>query len=97
MDRTFVCRKCGGTMIGDGFTEPLRCEFAEDAAVAVEPDAGPVYCDAGPNPTNYPDRGAWIDAHPDPADRDRLMAEWIEEEMVNEAEARMDEMRGREE
>ena len=43
------CLACGGRMIGDGFTTPIRCEFVylrED----VEPDSGPYYCgepDAG--------------------------------------------------
>lgn len=39
-----TCRKCGGKMIGEGHTEPIRCEFAtgwEDK----EPDCLPIECE----------------------------------------------------
>ena len=40
------CKDCGGTMIGDGHTMVLHCEFAEEKLYCdKEPDAGPVYCD----------------------------------------------------
>ena len=39
------CPKCGGTMIGDGYTEPRRCENLEDDLFDREPDSGPYYCD----------------------------------------------------
>lgn len=38
------CKKCGGSMIGDGYTKVLHCEYVEDTS-ELEPDAGPVYCD----------------------------------------------------
>ena len=89
------CKNCGGSMIGDGYTEPLRCEFAE-VEEGTEPDANPVYCgsDAGPNPANFADRGAWIEAHTDPSVCMRLMAEWVVDAEADEAESHMDEMRG---
>lgn len=40
-----TCVKCGGAMIGDGYTSVLRCEFAPDTDEVFEPDAAPVYCD----------------------------------------------------
>ena len=41
-----TCKKCGGTMIGDGYTSVLHCEFTEeDTYDSLEPDACPVYCD----------------------------------------------------
>lgn len=41
-----TCEKCGGTMVGDGYTSVLHCEFAEEATYdSLEPDASPVYCD----------------------------------------------------
>lgn len=40
------CVKCGGTLVGDGYTLVYRCEFVEDIfEEAYEPDAGPIYCD----------------------------------------------------
>jgi hypothetical protein len=44
LGRDSVCPKCCGTMIGDGYTVVLHCEFA-DVPEGVEPDAPPVYCD----------------------------------------------------
>lgn len=44
-DRQFVCKNCGGTMEGDGYTKVFHCEFAdEEDYVYCEPDASPVYC-----------------------------------------------------
>lgn len=47
-----ACIKCGGDMIGDGYTSVLQCEFLDgdtDANYAA-PDEGPFYCDF---PNNY--------------------------------------------
>jgi len=44
LGRDSVCPKCGGTMIGDGYTVVLHCEFA-DVPEGVEADTAPVYCD----------------------------------------------------
>lgn len=42
-----VCKDCGGAMIGDGFTDPVRCEdFEPPADLCPEPDSGPWYCGA---------------------------------------------------
>lgn len=38
------CPKCGGNLIGDGYTRVIHCEFV-DVDRDVEPDAEPVYCD----------------------------------------------------
>ena len=41
-----TCKKCGGTMIGDGYTTVLHCEYADpDEYWDKEPDAEPVWCD----------------------------------------------------
>jgi len=46
MGRDFVCPKCGGTMIGDGYTTVYRCEFTdENKTEGLAPDEGPVFCD----------------------------------------------------
>lgn len=37
------CPKCGGTIIGDGYTSPMHCEFAEVDPWA-EADAPIVLC-----------------------------------------------------
>lgn len=39
-----VCKNCGGTMVGDGYTMVLHCEFAFIDHSLYEPDAEPVYC-----------------------------------------------------
>jgi hypothetical protein len=40
------CIKCGGEMIGDGYTMTYQCEFANPELTQFkEPDANPVYCD----------------------------------------------------
>lgn len=41
------CIKCGGDMIGDGYTTVRQCENAEDDGQPREPDADPVYCNYG--------------------------------------------------
>ena len=39
------CPICGGTLIGDGFSDVVHCEFAREEDVdGKEPDANPVYC-----------------------------------------------------
>lgn len=38
-----TCLKCGGSMIGDGYTSVMRCEYAEEYEFHA-PDANPVYC-----------------------------------------------------
>jgi len=39
------CKNCGGTMIGDGYTTILHCEFADEELYRdKEPDTSPVYC-----------------------------------------------------
>ena len=39
------CPWCGGSMIGDGYTSVIHCEFANtDDYWDCEPDAGPVWC-----------------------------------------------------
>jgi hypothetical protein len=37
------CSKCGGDIIGDGYTSPMHCEYAEYDGI--ECDAGIVECD----------------------------------------------------
>lgn len=40
------CIKCGGDMIGDGYTSVMHCEYADESTYeSHEPDASPVYCD----------------------------------------------------
>lgn len=39
-----ACSKCGGDMVGDGYTAVPHCEYAT-AYDDLEPDADPVYCD----------------------------------------------------
>ena len=40
-----TCPYCGGDMIGDGYTEVVHCENAEEETYCDhEPDAPPVYC-----------------------------------------------------
>lgn len=41
-----ICNKCGGRMIGDGFTEIIHCENAEyESYYDLPPDDTPVECD----------------------------------------------------
>lgn len=37
------CPYCGSSMVGDGYTEPRRCETLELVGDE-EPDSGPWYC-----------------------------------------------------
>lgn len=40
------CIKCGGDMVGDGYTVPIHCEYVVEPEIdIVEPDSGPWYCD----------------------------------------------------
>ncbi len=39
-----VCRVCGGTLEGDGYTLPRVCENAEADTGDREPDAPVLYC-----------------------------------------------------
>jgi hypothetical protein len=40
------CSKCGGELLGDGVTEVLKCEFAEEKkSIGREGDSGVVECD----------------------------------------------------
>ena len=39
------CKKCGGGIIGDGYTVAYHCEYAEEETyIYHEPDASTVYC-----------------------------------------------------
>ena len=38
------CPKCGGEMVGDGYTAPYHCEFTT-VPDGTECDADPIYCD----------------------------------------------------
>lgn len=39
------CPRCGGALIGDGYSSVIHCEFADDDQLnSVEPDANPIYC-----------------------------------------------------
>jgi len=39
------CVKCGGDMVGDGYTTVTHCEYAEEEFYEYhEPDAGPIFC-----------------------------------------------------
>ena len=41
-----TCPKCGGTIIGDGYTSVRHCEFADDDKIfESEPDAPVILCD----------------------------------------------------
>ena len=40
----YSCPNCGGAMLGDDYTVPVHCEFA-DYPDEAEPDSGPYYCD----------------------------------------------------
>ena len=42
----FACPHCGGTILGDGYTTVIHCEFADEAEVwQAESDANPIWCD----------------------------------------------------
>lgn len=40
------CTKCGGDIIGDGYTSPMHCEFADEEEYEFdEPDCNVIECD----------------------------------------------------
>ena len=41
--RFYVCRDCGGTMVGDGYITPRHCEYI-DCPGDREADGSPLYC-----------------------------------------------------
>lgn len=40
-----VCKNCGGTLIGDGYTMTVHCENIDIIGEGYEADAGPIYCE----------------------------------------------------
>lgn len=57
------CIKCGGDMVGDGYTLVDHCEYADEADYEFhEPDAGPVYCKYV-DETETLDFKEWIEQH----------------------------------
>ena len=44
------CINCGGTMVGDGYTSVIHCEFVDGDVSDRTPDSGPIYCGYTPNP-----------------------------------------------
>lgn len=38
------CKNCGGVMIGDGYTEPIRCENVDFDISTFECDCKPIEC-----------------------------------------------------
>ena len=39
------CPACGGDIVGDGFSEVMRCENVDiEIVMEFEPDSDPVYC-----------------------------------------------------
>jgi hypothetical protein len=38
------CPRCGGAMVGDGYTDVRHCENVDVSDMCLEPVAGPVYC-----------------------------------------------------
>ena len=42
--KNYLCPRCGGSLIGDGYKLVRHCENA-DFPEDVEPDAGPIYCE----------------------------------------------------
>lgn len=76
-----TCPHCGGSLLGDGHTTPIHCEFATHAQLdGVEPDAAIVYCQTDPTDIEivYPpepgDREPFFPAPTDPVDGDELTA-----------------------
>ena len=39
----YICESCGGSLLGDGYTQPLHCEYAE-VSNDTECDADVVLC-----------------------------------------------------
>jgi hypothetical protein len=50
MSREFVCSKCGGTIIGDGYAVVRHCENVDITGMTVEPDAGTIECEDSDDP-----------------------------------------------
>lgn len=45
-----TCPNCGGSIIGDGYTEVMHCEFVDESLYwDCEPDASVVYCEPEEN------------------------------------------------
>ena len=45
--RHYSCPRCGGSLIGDGYSLVIHCENAEDDRVwEAEPDAPVIYCES---------------------------------------------------
>jgi hypothetical protein len=40
----YQCPKCGGTILGDGYSEPTYCEFADYPLDSI-PDGPTILCD----------------------------------------------------
>lgn len=48
-----ICKKCGETMEGDGYSFPLHCPNAKESSWDCnEPDANPVYCEGDCDESN---------------------------------------------
>ena len=46
----YSCPNCGGSIIGDGYSEVMRCENADESLYEFcEPDAPIVYCEPKEN------------------------------------------------
>jgi len=41
----YTCPKCGGDLIGDGYTSVIHCENSTEDHMDKTPDDGPFYCD----------------------------------------------------
>lgn len=44
---TNQCPNCGGTLVGDGVSSVIHCEYVDVLGEGYAPDEGPVYCDFG--------------------------------------------------
>ena len=40
------CPSCGGSLVGDGYTSVIHCEYVDVIGEGFEPDTDPVYCDS---------------------------------------------------
>jgi hypothetical protein len=41
-----ICPKCGGDLVGDGYSTVIHCEYADPSMYEYNaPDDGPVLCD----------------------------------------------------
>jgi hypothetical protein len=41
----WICKTCGGEMIGDGYTRAITCETIDPWDIPLEPDAEPMFCE----------------------------------------------------